>query len=74
MHHDHYTFFLLDVCDPSWRITRDGLFISGFVASIVSFILAALVVWIHVYSNYDESEELHTYIQLYFTWPTLSCL
>ena len=59
MHHNHYTFFLLDVCDPSWRSTRDGLFISGFVASIVSFILAALVVWIHVYSNYDESEEPH---------------
>ena len=51
-------FFLLDVCDPSWRITRDGLFISGFVASIVSFILAVFVVWIHVYSNYD-GEELH---------------
>ena len=50
--------FLSDVCDPSWRITRDGLFISGFVASVVSFILAALVVWIHVYSNYDKGEEL----------------
>ena len=52
-------FFFTDACDPSWRIIRDGLFISGFVASIVSFILAALVVWIHVYSNYDKSEQLH---------------
>ena len=53
------TFFLTDACDPSWRITRDAWFISGFVASIVSFILAVLVVWIHVYSNYDKGEELH---------------
>ena len=52
-------FFLTDACDPSWRITRDGLFISGFVASIVPFILATLVVWIHVYNNYDKGEELH---------------
>ena len=59
------TLFLLDVCDPTWRSTRDGLFISGFVASIVSFILAALVVWIHVYSNYD-GEELHNAVTVVF--------
>ena len=48
-------FFLTDACDPTLRITRDGLFISGFVASIFYFILAALVVWIHVYYNYSSS-------------------
>ena len=65
--HVHATaFFLTDVCDPTWRSTRDGLFISGFVASIVSFILAALVVWIHVYSNYDKGEELHNTVTVVF--------
>ena len=62
-------FFLIDACDPTWRSTRDGLFISGFVASILSFILAALVVWIHVYYNYSSSwETSYSFVLIGHTW------
>ena len=33
------------------RHFRDGLVIAGFVVSIVAFLFAVLVVWIHVYTN-----------------------
>ena len=30
--------FLIDVCDPSWRLTHDGLIITGTLISFVTLI------------------------------------
>ena len=36
-------FSLSDACDPSWRLSRDGLIVAGFVVSILVFILAIIL-------------------------------
>ena len=48
------SFFLTDICDPSWRSTRDGLIGSAFVVSIVAYGFAAAAVWVHVYYHNGE--------------------
>ena len=42
-----FFFFFLDVCDPGWSGRRDALTISGFVSSILSFILLFTSLFIH---------------------------
>ena len=36
-------FSLSDACDPSWRLSRDGLIIAGFVVSILILVLAIIL-------------------------------
>lgn len=54
--------FFSDVCDPSWRSTRDGLIGLAFAVSIVAFIFVAVEVWAHVL--YNKSEKLQSFLCL----------
>ena len=45
-------FFPSDVCDPNWRLSRDGLIIAGFILSIVAIILLLILsVAYHLHKN-----------------------
>ena len=50
----HAVVSLSDICDPSWRSSRDGLIILAYVATVIARIFTSVMVWMYISYNFSK--------------------